>query len=72
MCLGDALRLRDGCVALRLGGVGVKWRSRARKGGGEFIEDCLRGGVDGAAVLRDECGGGVDHGFGLAPFQVEG
>ena len=30
------------------------------------------GGVDWAAVLRDERGGGIDRGFGSAPFQVEG
>ena len=70
--LGDASRLGDGCGALRLGSVGVKWGSQARKGGGEFGGDCIRGGVDGAAVLREKRGGGVDRGFGLVPFQVEG
>ena len=57
---------------MRLGGVGVNWGSRARTGGGEFGGACLRGDVDGAAVLRDERGGGVDRGFGLMPFHVEG
>ena len=69
--LGDALRLGDGCGALSLGAVGVKWGSWARKGEGEFGGDCLQGVVDRAAVLRDERGGGVYRGFGLAPFQVE-
>ena len=50
----------------------MKWVSQAHKGGGEFGGACLQGGVDGAAVLRDEHGGGVDRGFGSAPFQVEG
>ena len=68
MRLGDASRLGDGCGALRLGGVEVKWESRARKGGGELGGAYLRGGVDGAAALRNERGGGVDRGFGLAPF----
>ena len=50
----------------------MKWVSQARKGGGEFRGACLQGGVDGAAVICDERGGGVDRGFGSAPFQVEG
>ena len=50
----------------------MKWGSRARKGGGEFRGACLQGGVDGAAVIRDERGGGIDRGFGSAPFQVKG
>ena len=50
----------------------MKWVSRARKGGGEFRGACLRGGVDGAAVIHDERGGGVDRGFGSALFQVKG
>ena len=50
----------------------MKWVSQAWKRGGEFGGACLRGGFDGAAVLRDERGGGVDFGFGSAPFQVEG
>ena len=29
------------------------------------------GGVDGAAVLCDDRGVGVDRGFGLVPFHVE-
>ena len=49
----------------------MKWESRARKGGGEFGEACLRGGVDGAADLHDKLGGGVDRGFFTVPFQVE-
>ena len=53
---------------LRLGGVGVKWESRARKGGGELGGAHLRGGVDGAEALRDKRGGDVDRGFGKAPF----
>ena len=61
--LGDALRLGDGCDALSLGGGRVKWVSRAREEGGEFGGACIWVGVDGAAVLRDEIGGGVDHGF---------
>ena len=73
LCLGDAPRLGDGCGALCLGGVELNWESQARKGGGgEFGGACLRGGVDGAAVVRDECGGGVDRGFGLVPFHVKG
>ena len=64
-CLGD------GCGALCLGGVGVYWESRARKGGGELGGACLWGGVDGVASLHDEHGCGVDRGFGSAPFQVE-
>ena len=54
------------------GGVGVKWESRARKVGVELGGNSLQGGVDRAAALRDERGGGVDRGFGSAPFQVEG
>ena len=50
----------------------MKWGSQAQKGGGEFGGDCLQGGVDVTAVLRDNRGGGVDCGFGLAPFQVKG
>ena len=50
----------------------MKEESRARKVGGELGGACLWGGVDGAAALRDEHGGGVDRGFGLAPFQVKG
>ena len=50
----------------------MKWELQARKGGGELGGACIRVGVDGAAALRDERGGGVDCGFGLAPFQVEG
>ena len=65
-------RLRDGCGALSLGGVGVNWGLQARGGGGESRGGCLRGDVDGAAVLRDERGSGVTHGFGLVPFYVEG
>ena len=57
---------------LRLIGVGVKLESRVRKGGGEFGEACLRGGVDGSAALREDPGDGVDRGFGSAPLQVEG
>ena len=38
---GDS-RLGDGCGALCLGGVGVKWEPRARKGGGELGEARLR------------------------------
>ena len=68
---GDS-RLRDGCGALRLGGVGVKWESRARKGGGELGGACLHGGVDWAAALCDGHGGGIDRAFGSAPFQVKG
>ena len=64
-CLGDVSRLGDGCGALRLGGVGVNRELRAREGGGESMGGCLRVGVDGAAVLRYECGGGVDRGFVL-------
>ena len=70
-CLGDVSRLGDGCGALRLGGVGVNWVLRAQEGGGESGGACLRGCVDGAAVLRDECGGGVDRGFSLVTFHVE-
>ena len=72
MCLGDALCLGDGFGALRLGGVGVNWGSRAQKGGGESRGAFIQGGVDGAAVLRDELGGGVNRGFGLVPFHIEG
>ena len=69
---GDSL-LGDDCGALHLGGVGVKWESQARKGGVELGGVCLRGGVDGPADLRDHRrGGGVDRGFGSAPFQDEG
>ena len=50
----------------------MKWESRARKGGGELGGYRLQGGVEGAPVLRDECGGGVDRGFGLALLQFEG
>ena len=50
----------------------MKWELRARKGGGELGRARLRGGVDGPAALGDEHGGGVDRGFGSAPFQVEG
>ena len=50
----------------------MKWESQARKGGGELGGACLRVGVDGTAALRDERGGGVNRGFGSAPFQVEG
>ena len=50
----------------------MKWESRARKGGVELGGACLWGGVDRAAALCDERGGGVSRGFGLAPFQVEG
>ena len=50
----------------------MKWRSRAWKGGGVFGGTCLREGVDGAAVICDEHGGGVDRGFGSVPFQVQG
>ena len=57
---------------LRLGGVGVKWESRARKGRGELGGARLRGFVDGATALCDERGGGVDRGFDSAPFQVKG
>ena len=49
----------------------MKWESRAQKGGGELGGACLRGGVDGAAALRDKRGGGVDRGFGSAPFHIE-
>ena len=68
MRLGDALRLVDGCGALRLCCVGIKWGSRVRKRGGEFGGAFLRGGDDRAAVLRDGRGGGVNCGFGLVPF----
>ena len=71
-CLGDASRLGDVCDALRLGGVVVNWGSRAQKGGGEFGGACIWGGVDGEAVLCDERGYGVDRGFGLVPFHIEG
>ena len=40
--------------------------------GGESGGAYLRGGVDGAAVLREERGGGVDRRFGSVPFHVEG
>ena len=50
----------------------MKWKLRARKVGGELGGVRLRGGVDGPGALRDERGGGVDRGFGSAPFQVEG
>ena len=50
----------------------MKWESRAQKGGGELGGDCLRGGVDRPAALRDERRGDVERGFGSAPFQVEG
>ena len=33
--------------------------------------DLSTGGIDGSTALCDERGGGVDRGFGLAPFQVE-
>ena len=71
MHLGDALRLGDGCGVLRLGDVGLKWGSQARKVGGEFGRAFLQGGVDEAAVLCDNHRGGVNRGFGLALFQVE-
>ena len=61
--LSDASRLGNGCGALRLGGVGVKWESWARKVGGELGGACQRGGVDGATALCDERGGGVDRGY---------
>ena len=35
-------------------------------------EPVLGGGVDGAVVLCDERGGGVNRGFGLVPFHVKG
>ena len=70
--LGGASRLGDGCGVLRLSGVGAKWESRARKGGGVLWGACLRGGVDGSAALRDKQGGGVNRGLGSAPLQVEG
>ena len=44
---GDS-RLGDGCGALRLSGVEVKWGSRLHKEGGELGWVCLQGGVDGA------------------------
>ena len=69
--MGDSSCLGDGCGAFRLGGVVVNWVLRAREGGGESGGACLRGGGDGAAVLRDERGGGVDRGFGSVPFHVE-
>ena len=69
--LGDASHLRDGCGTLRLGGVGVKWESQARKGGGELGGACLWERVYGAAALGENCGGGVDRGFVSAPFQVK-
>ena len=72
MRLSSVSCLRDGCGVLRLGNVGVKWGSRAQKGGGDFGGSCLRGGVDGEAVLCDEREGGFERGFGSAPFQVEG
>ena len=50
----------------------MKWESQARKRGGEFGGACLQRGVDGAADLRGDRGGGINRGFGLAPFQVEG
>ena len=49
----------------------MKWGPRARKGGGELGGDFLRGDVDGAAVLCDDRGGGVNREFGSAPFQVK-
>ena len=52
--LGDASRLGDSCGGLCLGGVGVNCESQAWKGRGELVGDCLRGGVEGAAALRDE------------------
>ena len=70
--LGGNYCLGDGCGALRLGGVVVKRVKRGCKGGGDLGGSFLREGVDGAAVLCDQRGGGVDRGFGLAPFQVEG
>ena len=72
MRIGGDSRLGDGCGALHIGGVGLKWESKVRKGGGELGEARLRGGVDGPAALRDGRGGGVNRGFGSAPFQVEG
>ena len=59
--LSDASRLGYGCVTLCLDGVGVNWGSQARKLVGESKGAFLQGGVDGAAVLRDKCGGGVDR-----------
>ena len=57
---------------MRLVGIGVKLVSQARKGGGEFLGACLRGGFDGAEDIRDERGDGVNRWFGSALFQVEG
>ena len=71
LALSRDSRLGYGCGALRLGGVGVKWESRARKRGGELGGSRIQGDVDRPA-LCDERGGGVNCGFGLAPFQVEG
>ena len=72
MCIGGDYCRGYGCGTLLLVGVGVNWESQARKGGGELGGACLWGGVDGTATLHDKRGGGVDRGFGLAPFQVEG
>ena len=49
----------------------MKWELRAQKEGGEFGGTYLQGVVDRAAALSDECGGGFNCGFGLAPLQVE-
>ena len=57
---------------MRLGGLGLNWVLQAREGGGESGGACLRGGVDGATVLRDERGGGVDVGFGSVLVHLEG
>ena len=57
---------------MRLGGVGANWELRALEGGGESGGACIWGGVEGAAVLRDDRGGGIDRGFGLVPFHLEG
>ena len=72
MRLGGNSLLGDGCGVMHLGGAGVKWELQARKVGSELGGACLRGGVGGPATLCDERGGGVDRGFSLAPFQVEG
>ena len=52
MRLGDAYRLGDGWVTLRLSGVEVKWESQAHKGGVELGGACLWGGVDGPLLTN--------------------
>ena len=57
------------CISAVLESIGDYEHEKEEVSPGEPVSG---GGVDRAAVLRDQLGGGVDRGFGSVTFHVEG